>query len=110
MRNGNVERMVRQLYQITVIHRQPINLTGTKSALNRAPQRARMPAASSAQAGAACAHLSENGVNVIPMTIDDAACVSFRAQRRVIPSAATGHSERSEESARVARDPSRCSG
>ncbi|GIV99744.1 MAG: hypothetical protein KatS3mg058_1148 [Roseiflexus sp.] len=37
------------------------------------------------------------------MTIDDAACVSFRAQRLVIPSAATCHSERSEESKRVAQ-------
>ncbi|WP_198135987.1 nuclear transport factor 2 family protein [Roseiflexus castenholzii] len=44
---------------------------------------------------------------VIPMTIDDAAFVSFRAQRLVIPSAATCHSERSEESKRVAPDPSR---
>ncbi|GIV99531.1 MAG: hypothetical protein KatS3mg058_0935 [Roseiflexus sp.] len=66
------------------------------------------------------------------MTIDDAACLSFRAQRLVIPSAATCHSERSdlsfraqrlvipsaatchsersEESKRVAHDLSRCSG
>ncbi|GIW03191.1 MAG: hypothetical protein KatS3mg058_4594 [Roseiflexus sp.] len=34
---------------------------------------------------------------------------SCRAQRRVMPSAATGHAERSEESKRVAHDPSRCS-
>jgi|UPI0003168946 hypothetical protein len=51
------------------------------------------------------------------MTLEDAACVSCRAQRLVIPRAAmvmpraaTGHSERSEESARVAHDPSRGSG
>ncbi|GIW01694.1 MAG: hypothetical protein KatS3mg058_3097 [Roseiflexus sp.] len=66
----------------------------------------------------------DTGRGVIPMTLDDAACVSFRAQRLVIPSAATGRSERSdwsfralrfaqgkrsEESARVAHAPARCS-
>jgi hypothetical protein len=40
---------------------------------------------------------------VIPMTIDDAAFVSFRAQRLVIPSAATCHSERSDLSFRAQR-------
>ncbi|GIV99680.1 MAG: hypothetical protein KatS3mg058_1084 [Roseiflexus sp.] len=59
------------------------------------------------------------------MTIDDATCVSCRAPRRVMPRAAMGHSERrdgsfralrfaqgkrSEESKRVAHDPSRGSG
>jgi hypothetical protein len=39
------------------------------------------------------------------MMIEDAACGSFRAQRRVILRAATGHSARSEESKRVAHDP-----
>ncbi|GIW02400.1 MAG: hypothetical protein KatS3mg058_3803 [Roseiflexus sp.] len=37
------------------------------------------------------------------MTLDDAACVSFRAQRLVIPSAATCHSERSDLSFRAQR-------
>ncbi|GIW00596.1 MAG: hypothetical protein KatS3mg058_1999 [Roseiflexus sp.] len=40
---------------------------------------------------------------VIPMTIEDAACVSFRALR-------FAQGKRSEESERVAHDPSHCLG
>ncbi|GIW01298.1 MAG: hypothetical protein KatS3mg058_2701 [Roseiflexus sp.] len=42
-------------------------------------------------------------LQIIPMTIEDAACWSFRALR-------FAQGKRSEESERVAHDPSRCSG
>ncbi|GIW01204.1 MAG: hypothetical protein KatS3mg058_2607 [Roseiflexus sp.] len=58
------------------------------------------------------------GFGIVLITIDDAACVSFRALRFAqgkrsdvsFRALRFAQGKRSEESARVAQDPSRCSG